>query len=237
MDFYSQLSSYYDEIFATTPDDMAFIASQLPATGRLLDIGCGTGNKTVLFSRPDNHVIGIDLDPDMITAARERHAKESVFYDVADMQDIDTQFAHASLDGILCLGNSLVHLESLESIERFLLKCHTLLHPKGILVLQILNYDRILDNNITELPEIDTKHTRFKRQYAWRDGSFRFMTSLHLKERGETLYSDIPLYPLRQNELEKELMNAGFKRLQWYGDFTGGPHRDSSFVTISISRK
>ncbi len=237
MSFYLQLSTYYDEVFAVRPEDLRFLAAQVAGKKRLLDIGCGTGNKTVLFSSPTNSIVAIDLDAGMIAKAREAHARDGVRYEVMDMLAIDRHFAPSSFGGILCLGNTLVHLESPASIQQLLGKTHALLEPEGVLVLQILNYDRILARNVEHLPEIDTAHTVFRRRYAWKDGILRFITTLEVKESGEKLTSDIPLYPLRKDELSECLTSVGYTGLEYYGGFQGEPHDQDSFVTITVCRK
>lgn len=237
MSFYQQLSEYYDEIFAVQPDEMRFLAAQLLGKERLLDIGCGTGNKTVHFSSPTNSIVAIDLDPGMIAKAREFHVRDSIRYEVMDMLAVDEHFAPASFDGVLCLGNTLVHLDSPAAIGGLLGKTHALLAPEGRFVLQILNYDRIIALNVENLPEINTEHTVFKRRYAWRNGVLRFITTIVVKKSGETLTSDIPLYPLRKGELTELLESAGFAGLTYYGGFQGDPHNENAFVTVAVCGK
>ena len=237
MSFYQQLSEYYDEIFAVQPGELSFLAAQLLGKQRLLDIGCGTGNKTVHFSSPTNSIVAIDLDAGMIAKAREVHARDTIRYEVMDMLAIDEHFAPSSFDGMLCLGNTLVHLDSPAAIGNLLGKAHALLAPQGRFVLQILNYDRIIALNVESLPEINTEHTVFKRRYAWKNGVLRFLTTIVVKKSGEALTSDIPLYPLRKGELTELVEGAGYTGLTYYGGFQGEPHDENSFVTIAVCGK
>ncbi len=43
MDFYSMLSTYYDDLFPPGAAQRAFLSRHLPRSGRVLDIGAGTG--------------------------------------------------------------------------------------------------------------------------------------------------------------------------------------------------
>ena len=237
MNFYQQLSEYYDEIFAVQPGELRFLAAQFLGKKRLLDMGCGTGNKTVHFSSPTNSIVAVDLDAGMIAKARKTHARDTIRYDVMDMLAVDEHFAPLSFDGVLCLGNTLVHLDSPAAIGALLGKTHTLLAPQGRLVVQILNYDRIIARNVENLPEITTEHTVFKRRYTWKNGALRFITTIVVKKNGETLTSDIPLYPLRKGELTELLEGAGYAGLTYYGGFQGEPHNEDSFVTIAVCGK
>ncbi len=237
MNFYQQLSVYYDEIFAVRPEELRFPAAQVAGRERLLDIGCGTGNKTVHFSSVASSIVAIDLDAGMIAKAGQNHARANIRYEVMDMLDIGRHFPAASFGGILCLGNTLVHLDSPASIQGLLDKTHRLLAPQGRLVLQILNYDRILDGNVEHLPDLDTEHVVFKRRYARQGGLLRFITTLEVKGGGQPLTSDIPLYPLRKDELAASLERAGYSGLEFYGGFQGEPHTADSFITLVVGAK
>ena len=62
------------------------------------------------------------------------------------MLDIDK--LNKKFDLIFCIGNSMVHLNDNEEILRFLRNCKKSLKVGGYLLLQIVNYDRILVKNI-----------------------------------------------------------------------------------------
>lgn len=237
MSFPQQLSAHYDEIFAVNPDDMDFLAAHLTGKARLLDLGCGTGNKTVWFSTPNNAVTGIDLDESMIARAKEVNSRANVQYEILDMLDIDKRFPKSSFDGVICLGNSLALLGSPEAVQELLDKTYMLLTPGGAFALQILNYDRILDRNVTTLPDIETERAVFRRRYAEKDGALHFLTSLELKDGSGVFTSDAPVYPLRKEELIERLKSAGYIGLEFYGGFYGEPHDEDSFMTITLCRK
>lgn len=236
MNFYTALSAYYDEIFAVTPQDMEFIANLLPPQGHILDVGCGTGNKTVLLKNAAS-INAIDLDSGMIDYARQHHAQPHIRYSQMDMRNLTAHFGQNAAEetrftALLCLGNTLVHLSEQE-VGGFLQSGKELLQDGGSSVIQILNYDRIIDKNISELPVIETEHTIFTRYYHWVNNEMHFATSITLRASGEKLENDIVLYPLRTKTLEQLLMTAGFRQINWYGSFAGGPLTDDSFVCIA----
>ena len=236
MDFYTALSAYYDEIFAVSQSDMRFIDGLIPARGRVLDVGCGTGNKTVLLKNAAS-IAAIDLDAGMIGYARQHHALPHIRYYQMDMRHLAEHFGSGgpeagAFDAVLCLGNTLVHLPE-NALGPFLRSVRGVLHGDGISAIQILNYDRILDRGITELPVIETEHTIFTRHYRWVEQSMHFVTSITLRATGERLENDIVLYPVRTKSLEKLLLSAGFRNVRWYGSFSGGELTDDSFVSIA----
>ena len=233
---YSRISPYYDSIFPADAGSLRFCTETLQGKGRLLDIGCGTGNKTVLFAAPNRRIIGTDADPDMIAEAERRNDDPSISFEVLDMRELESRFTPASFDGVLCLGNTLVHLTTPEALTGALAAFRRLLEPGGLCLIQILNYDRILDNAITELPSLETDTIRFERRYRRQGRTLLFMTELLVKGTGERIASSTELYPLRPSELEKGLEQAGFSSTRLYGGYDGSPHTPESFTTITVSR-
>lgn len=236
MSFYQELSHYYDEIFHVDQAEMAFIASLFKDTRLLLDIACGTGNKTLYLTAPGRRVIGMDVDSGMIARARETAGTSGISYDVLDMRDMGEKYKGMAFDGIACLGNSLVHL-SVQDIGLLIKKAYAMLTKGGLLVIQILNYDRILDQNICTLPDIDTEHVTFTRAYSRTRDGLHFLTSLRLKEQDRVFYNDVILFPLRQSALGGMLAEAGFQPPDWYGSYAGAPMTHDSFVAIAACRK
>lgn len=236
MNFYQELSRHYDAIFATSAEEMRFIRRLIPENAAVLDIGCGTGNKTVYFSDKAASVDAVDLDSGMIARAVSAHGRANVRYAVLDMRLVDKAFAGRFFGAVVCLGNTLVHLLSPGAILDLLAKIRSLLAKDGVFIVQILNYDRARAQNITELPPIETPEVRFLRRYVWEDGALRFITVLKIKHSGETLENDIPLYPLGKEELTNLLLQAGFGEPEYFGSYQGDAHGDDSFVTIACCR-
>lgn len=236
MNFYQELSRYYDEVFSVDAAEMRFINSLLPAKGTLLDIGCATGNKTVLASEHVAKVEAFDLDEEMIERAKQAHSRDNIHYTVADMLELARVFSGRRFDAILCLGNTLVH--ALPPATGHLLRAVAgLLSEEGCYIVQILNYDRIVREQIKALPVIDAKHVRFIRNYEWKNEEMHFVTALEIKASGQILHNDIVLYPLLQQELTDLLHQAGFANIQYYGSYQGAPWQEDSFITLAVCRK
>ncbi len=71
---------------------------------RIVDLGCGTGDLTVLLTQrwPDAQVIGIDSSPDMVDRARSHHSSGTW-----SVEDISTWASDAPLDVIY--SNAALH--------------------------------------------------------------------------------------------------------------------------------
>lgn len=126
-----------------------------------------------------------------------------------------------SLEGIICFGNTLVHLNSLDEIADFLQQSKTVLNSKGKLLLQIVNYDKILGKNIKQLPIIENDEIIFERNYEYRksENKIDFNTRLTVKSTQQIIENSIELLPVLKNELAILLKNAGFNTCNYYGNF------------------
>lgn len=231
MTFYQQLSDHYDEIFPAGPAEMRFVVGLLAGRERILDIGCGTGNKTAALAG-NAAVTAFDADAGMIESARRLHAAPNIHYQVLDMAGIAGAFAPDSFDAALCLGNTLAHLEGPDALADVLRQTRTVLAEDGVLIAQILNYDRIIAKNVAELPLVETDNVVFRRRYDWRDGRMHFVTDLELKNGGGSFHNDIVLRPILRGELDAALSEAGYGAVDHYGSYAGEDYNPDSFHLI-----
>lgn len=121
----------------------------LPARS-ILDLGCGTGEHSRYFAEQGFRVVGLDFSPGMLAQARCAPDSSDLDYIRADMTRLP--FAREQFGGVLCLGNSLVHLIDQPALEAFFLGVGRVLRPGGGLLLQILNYQRLFEKGIRWLP-------------------------------------------------------------------------------------
>lgn len=74
MSFYpADLARIHDEGFGDFARAAACeLLRRLPGTGRVVELGCGTGISTAILGAAGYDVVGIDISPAMLTIARER---------------------------------------------------------------------------------------------------------------------------------------------------------------------
>lgn len=222
MSFYHSIAKYYRDIFPLQPVQAHFVRESItdPAKSALLDVGCGTGDLSRELADSFSKVTGIDLDTAMLDFARESAPANLEFF-ILDMLTIQKRFGEGAFNGVLCFGNTLVHLNAPESIFAFIQQARMVLGSTGKLLLQLISYDRILDQGIQALPTIETEHYSFVRNYQYDKESHlvNFESILTIKSRAESIRNRIPLYPLRQAELRSMLSEAGFSSISCYGNF------------------
>ena len=239
---YESIAAYYDEIFPLKKTRLSFVSSLLNGEDlSLMDIGCATGSLALALSEIGHDVVGIDLDRDMVERAREKAKAVGVEteFQVKDMSELGTDFMPSSFDAVFCLGNTLVHLENPAKMEAFFRAVLTVLKDGGLFALQIVNYQRVLDNGITELPRIENDRLIFSREYVYEKEThrIRFHGSVRVKSSGVQQGSVEILYPLTFDELNAALANAGFSGKQFFGNENKSPYDKNSPALIAVAWK
>ncbi len=225
MTFYTSISDHYDDIFPLNPAQVDFVLNNFSNAEdfKLLDIGCGTGSLSITLAPHFNEIVGIDPDEMMLKLAVEKAGKDhdNLSFHPYGMLDLEKQFGSHRFDAILCFGNTLVHLRSAEQILDFLKQAKKSLKPGGKLLVQIINYTRIFEQQISDLPTIENDQIKFVRNYHYpaSEQLLNFETILSIKSSGEVIRNCISLFPVRKDSLEKMLLETGFSNLSFYGNF------------------
>lgn len=89
------------------------------------------------------------------------------------------------------------------------------------LLLQIVNYDKILSKNIKQLPLIENDEIIFDRNYHYKklENKIDFNTRLTVKFTQQVIKNSITLLPILKEEFEFLLEKAGFNNSNYYGNF------------------
>lgn len=237
--FYREITPYYDRIFPGDPAAAGFITRRAGTAGGLcVDVGCAGGTLALELAAAGFRVLGIDASSELITVAEKKaagHPKAAdVTFRVTDMMRLAETCPPGEASAVSCLGNTLVHLTDTTAMVAFFSQAAAVLEKGAPLVLQIINYDRILDHYIKELPTIETDDLRFERSYLrpLDGGCMTFRTRLTLKKTGEVLSNAVPLFPLRRGHLEQLLDEAGFGRVSCFADFEEHPVTDKSLALV-----
>jgi SAM-dependent methyltransferase len=202
----------------------------------VLDAGCGTGEHTAFFAGRGCRAVGLDRSEAMLAKAREHEAAGAARFVLGDVLDARTALADEAPFGLaVCLGNMLPHLHDVGELERFVRSMASVLLPDGILLVQLLNYRRILDQEIRHLPlnfrpgEGQEEVVFLRLMRPGPDGTLSFFpTSLVLDPEAQepvkvTQTRRVDLRPWTVEDLEPVMRGEGFVPA-WHGDMAGGPY-------------
>lgn len=129
---FEKISSLYDRARISYPtqliDDIVTYSGIRP-NGRILDVGCGTGQVTLLFAQRGYYVIGLDVGKEMIDVAKEKCSSfPKISFKVGTFENIT--FSDASLD--IIISGMAWHWINPESREE---KAYRILRSGGTLAL------------------------------------------------------------------------------------------------------
>ncbi len=220
MNFYSSIAQKYDYIFPVNQAQIDFIKSVFSKRTKLVEIGSRTGNLTIELAKLGYSMSGLEYDENMLDLARKK--SNEVIWKQGDMREIDQIYQREIFDGIICFGNTLVHLSNKKDIEIFLRKAYDLLHIDGIIAIQIINYSRIFNQEIDHLPTIENDKIQFVRNYtaSRNPRNIEFQTKLTIKETNEIIENKINLFPIFPEELIELMHEIGFSDIQEFSDFS-----------------
>ncbi|AGX42530.1 class I SAM-dependent methyltransferase [Clostridium saccharobutylicum] len=241
MEFYNELSKYYNDIFPPNTTTLTFLLNHLKNRDSILDVACGSGEYTIQLTQNNYNVIGVDLEKEMIKKAKDKAKRMhlNINFQVANMLSLKENFKENDFSGIFCIGNSLVHLKNIDEIYVSLKDMYNLLKHNGNLIIQIINYDRILNHDIKELPTIknDEAGIEFIRQYEKENNRILFNTILKTRDNQE-FKNTVSLLPLTSSNLISIIRKCGFRDVHLYGRFNGCAfNKDKSLPIILVCKK
>lgn len=220
--------------------------SALPSR-RLLDLGCGTGEHARFLAGKGFDVVGVDVSDVMLERARQDGVPAGVRFVAGDLAHVESVVT-GPFGGAICLGNTLAHIADHATLTQLFRGVRSVLMPGAPLVLQVLNYERLVHSGQRCLPvtfiEDEDGEAIFLRVMSIRpDGTVIFTPSL-LRYRPdaepalEVMTShNVPLHAWTRADLESALDAAGFGSRQLYGTMGEVPYIDHDSTDIVIAAR
>lgn len=237
--FYNTLSSEYDSMIdfeSLLNKRYNDISNYIPKNnGKAVDIGCGTGLDTIAMSKLGYSMTGFDISDGMIEKAKENANKLGVNVDfiVSPAHKIDNKF-DKQFDVAISLGNSIANVEK-EYFADTISVISQLLKDNGLVLIQVLNYKKILDekNRIVNITKSEKR--TFIRFYDFLDENIRFnILSFNSSDLSDKNLISTLLYPYNKDDFNNELMKNGFNNVDFYSDFNKNHFDEESSKDLII---
>ncbi len=216
-----------------------FLASQLSGRNRMVFdscLGCGATTIGLRLNKVAN-VLSNEIDPNMldvaVAEARARGVRiKALSYDWRDIPP----HLHGMFSMVTCLGNSLTLVFEREGRLRTLRNFASLLDPKGALVIDERNYPSILEGRFN--PSGDYVYCGLDKVVCRLVRASPESVVMEYKHLGIGDVVQLEMYPFKSGELIGLLREAGFSRIQVFGDYKEEPFHtgDVEFFTY-VARK
>lgn len=227
--FYDALASDYDAMTGfdqRIKAEQGFFASMVEKYNitTALDAGCGTGAHALLLAHLGVAVTAVDASEEMLrTAARHAEAMHlpltlqwvDLFHDTGSIQE--------RFDAVFCMGNTIAHAASAAEAQKTIGGLLSLLRPEGILVLQLLNFERILKDRPRLINRRTVGDVSYVRYYSYLHDSivFKILTIRRKDDRVTRKLIATRLCPLLLPDLTEAFISSGPTPLTYGGiDFS-----------------
>jgi len=201
---------------------------------RVIDIGAGSARHAIMFATWGLDVVAVDPDDSMLEQAHLNAARfvHDIGANSGSLEIVQGGFGELhklvteSVDAVTCTGNALPHVAGRDGLTEALADFASVLVPGGLLVLHLLNHERLLSKRPRTIPPkvVDTDEGTFVfvRVIDYPPGDefldFDFLT-LARGDSGEWSIASrrSPHTAIPISVLETELPCAGFGRFKVFG--------------------
>ncbi len=230
---YDEFAAHYDQIFENWEES---IVRQATALGRILhnecsdrlpirvlDCACGIGTQSLGLAMKGFDIEGCDISPGAIQRARLEASNRglSIPFSVANMLQLSA-IPRSSFDAVICIDNSLPHLESDKQLLQAAQQAYGKLRVGGSFFGSIRDYDRL----VIERPTIhgpsffsDNGRRRIVFQiWDWLDERqyrFHLYITRSTESAWHTVHFSSTYRAVLRNELDDILHQAGFTNVRW----------------------
>ena len=178
----------------------------------LLDLACGKGRHALMLNKLGYKVLGADLSPQSIAEA-SRFSNDRLEFTVHDMRE---PIEARQFNCIFNLFTSFGYFDSKKDNLKVLQSIHSMLLPHGILVIDFMNADKVIQTLIPkESKTIDGVTFDIERHS---DGQHIYK-AIRFTDQGHSYHFTERVQSLKRIDFSNLLSEVGFDILHTFGDF------------------
>jgi len=199
-------------------------------------MACGSGLHTVILHELGARVTGMDPSAEMLRLAAD-HAR-SLNYNIPYLAGVmqEPLPGIGTFDAVLCLGNSIPHVLDNTDLQKTIANFSALLNPNGLLIIQLLNYHRILldKNRIVNISQQgENEYIRF---YDFLESTLQFNILNIFRKEGKTAHrlDSVMLKPWQALDFLPLLEQHTFSSIELWGGMNMQPFAAASSTDLVI---
>lgn len=197
---------------------------------KIMDLGSWTGEYAIRLAREGIEVIGVDHNELMVALAKDKRSKlpdnikKRVDFELSDFLDLTRKFKSGSFDGVVSLGTSLAYLP--QKPEHVLKDLHKIIKKDGVIVLQLLNMERVIEEKGRflnfKIKKTDSKEELFIEYFDKKNENTLMHNIVNFtRDGGRWIFggiNSIEVHYIKNDEVATLLQNAGFKDISITGN-------------------
>lgn len=186
--------------------------SIVPDGKTAFDLGCGSGVQSVALARTGFSVVAIDFNRQLLDELESRKGSLPITVVEADIEHFDRAAAGRKADLVVCMGDTVTHLPSIDSVRALISTCCEVLNPGGTIVFSFRDLSVPLEGDSRFLP-VKSDDTRILTCFLeYFPGYAVVHDLLHEKKDGAWVQKVSSYRKLRipENEMRRMLEDGGF---------------------------
>lgn len=199
---------------------------------KIIDLACGKGRHAIYLNKKGFDVTGVDLSASSIQIAQQSKNERLRFY----IQDLRHLNMDDKFDIALNLFTSFGYFQSNEDDVNALLNIHQLMNDNGVLLIDFLNKERVLQNLIKQ-EDIQVENIRFSIS-RWFDEKFLYK-KISFADGPMNFDFTEKVQLLDLNKFTQLLNETGFEITETLGNYSLMPYseKDSERLIILARKK
>lgn len=212
-------SPFYHILYKNRDDEEAqqFISNliqhiHLKKNAKVMDLACGKGRHARMLHQEGLRVLGVDLSPNSISAAKKIE-QDGLSFDVHDMREV---YSNEKFEAIFNLFTSFGYFNDESDNIKMLESIHSMLNKDGLLIIDFMNASKVISNLVeNEIKTVDDVQFTIKRTY---DGKHIFK-NISFNDGKQIQQHTERVQAVLLNDFKRLLHLNNFKILSIFGDF------------------
>ena len=228
--FYDELNSEadYDALYRYVTDELAAHGIR---DGILADLGCGTGDLTLMLAQAGYDVIGIDRSEEMLSVLREKADELDMTGCILLLrQDLLSLDLYGTIRAAVSTFDTYNHIGPVDQFEKAIRKAAYFMEKDGVFVFDLntpYKHEKVLSGQTFDFDEDDAA-CRWSNRYDPQTGRVDLSIDIHYKDTGEDFHESFSEYSYPLDTVKALLTRYGFDPVKIADGESFGPVRPDS---------